>query len=100
MAFIAAMKNEKLRPIKAIIAKLLKSRGIARAGIFGSAARGEQGHRSDIDVVVEFNGGLLELVRLERELQGLLGRKVDLVTYNEITPLLKKRILDEEVRIL
>jgi len=42
---------------------------------------------------------LFDLIRLEIELKEKLGRKVDLLTYNSIHPLLKKKILSEEIRI-
>jgi len=93
------MVNE-IRKIRPKIIKVLKKNGIARAGIFGSYARGEQKKNSDIDILVEFNGSLLDLVGMERELKKLLKKKVDLLTYGGINPLLKERILGEEVKLL
>jgi predicted nucleotidyltransferase len=54
----------------------------SRIGIFGSYARGEIKKSSDIDLLVDFRMrfGLLQLVRIERELSNILGIKVDLVT--------------------
>ncbi len=86
--------------VKKKIISVLKKNRIKKAGIFGSYARGEEKKKSDIDVLIEFNGSLLSLVRIERELKEDLGKKVDLLTYRGIHPLLKKRILKEEVRIL
>lgn len=95
------MVNKKeLKTLKPKIIRILKKKGIKRAGIFGSFARGEQKKNSDIDILISFNGSLLGLVRIERELEGNLGIKVDLLTYSGINPLLKKRILNEEVRII
>ncbi len=95
------MKNKnELKKLKPKIIKILKEKGISKAGIFGSFARGEQKENSDIDILVNFNGSLLGLVKIERELEGNLGFKVDLLTYKGLNPLLKKRILDEEVRII
>ncbi len=82
------------------IVSILKKNGIIKAGIFGSYARGEAKKNSDIDILIEFNDSLLTLVRMERELKESLGKKVDLVTYNGIHPLLKERILKEEIRII
>ena len=42
----------------------------------------------------------MDLAGLEIELEKKLGRKVDLLTYDSLHPLLKKRILDEELKIL
>jgi len=91
---------EDLNEIKKKIKSILKKKGIVRAGIFGSYARGEQKKNSDIDVLIEFNDSLLKLVILEREIGEILGKKVDLLTYNGISPYLKERILNEEMKIL
>lgn len=93
--------EKKINPrIENKIKKVLKKNKIVRAGVFGSYARGEQNKKSDIDILVEFKGGLFGLIRLERELEKILNIKVDLLTYKGIDPLLKKRILNEEVRII
>ena len=82
------------------IKKILKKHYITKAGIFGSYARGEAKKNSDIDILIEFDGSLLDIVKLERELKRRLKKKVDLLTYLAIHPLLKERILNEEVRII
>ena len=53
-----------------------------KIAIFGSFARGEETDTSDLDLLVSFRKsfGLLQLVRMERELSELVGRKVDLLT--------------------
>lgn len=89
-----------LNAIRKQVIPLLRENHVKKAGIFGSYARGEQKKKSDIDMLIEFNGSLLDLVSLERKIQKQLGRKVDLVTYKGLHPLLKKRVLQEEVRIL
>jgi len=57
---------------------------------------------SDVDILVKLKGrkSLLDLARLETKLEEKLGRKVDLLTYSSLHPLLKERILGEEVRII
>ena len=89
-----------LNKLKIKIRKVLKKYEIVKAGIFGSYARGEQKKNSDIDILIEFNGSLLKLVGLEREIEENLKIKVDLITYGGINPLLKERILNEEIRII
>lgn len=76
----------------------LKRQGVTRASVFGSFARGQPQKDSDIDILVELPKGksLLDLVRLELELSKKLNRKVDLLTYNSIHPLLRKIILNEQ----
>ena len=93
------MKNN-TDELKSKISKILKGHGIVKAGIFGSYARGEQNKKSDIDILIEFDGSLLDLVKLERELKEKLGIKIDLLTYSSISPYLKKRIFQEEIRVI
>ena len=93
------MKN--LEEIKKKIVKILKKNKVVRAGIFGSYARGEQKKNSDIDILIEPPKGIgLGFVGIKLELEDELGKKVDLLTYKYIHPLLKKIILNEEVRVI
>ena len=94
------MKNKELNKIKKIIIPLLKKQGVKKAGIFGSYARGEQKKNSDIDILIEVKGSLLDIVRMEMELKKILKKKVDLITYGGISPYLKKEILNEEIKII
>ncbi len=73
--------------------------GVKEIGIFGSLARKEQKATSDIDIVVDFYEvpDILELIRLERYLQRILGRKVDLIRKQALRKELKKRILNEAI---
>ncbi len=75
---------------------------ILRIGVFGSAARDRMNDKSDIDILVEFQGrkSLLNLARLKLDLEEKLNRKVDVLTYKSLHPLLKDRILAEQVEIL
>jgi len=43
---------------------------------------------------------ILDLAGLKIELEESLGRKVDVLTYNSLHPLLKERILSEQREIL
>lgn len=76
---------------------------VSELGIFGSFVRGEQKRRSDIDILVEFDErnipGLLKLIEMERYLEKLLRKKVDLVRKGGIRPELRKIILKEVVYI-
>jgi predicted nucleotidyltransferase len=80
---------------------ILKRFGIIRAAVFGSFARGDFTKTSDFDLLVEFppSASLLDLVGLTQDLESLLKRKVDVVTYDSIHPLLKEEILGEKVDI-
>ena len=97
---MADKKNNELKKLKPKIIKVLKRYGITRAGLFGSYAKGEQKKNSDIDILIEFNKSLLTLVRIEMELKEKLKKKVDLLTYKGINPLLRERIEKEEIKII
>ncbi|MBI5915823.1 MAG: nucleotidyltransferase family protein [Bacteroidetes bacterium] len=74
-----------------------------RIGVFGSFARGENKHGSDLDILIQFQDaiGLLELVQIEQELSDKLGIKVDLVTEGSLkNPRLKKYIHNDLITIL
>lgn len=81
---------------------ILREAGVTRSSVFGSYARGENKKNSDIDLLIDFprGKGLFEFVGLQDKLKDVLGRKVELVTYNSIHPLLRDRILAEQVQIL
>jgi uncharacterized protein len=55
--------------------------GVSRIGLFGSFARGQASDSSDIDLVVEFDRPIgLRFVDLVDHLEGVFGRKVDVLT--------------------
>jgi len=86
--------------IKKKILPVLKRYGIIKASLFGSFVRGEAKKDSDIDILVEFgdreNRTLLDLVGLELELEEILDREVEVLTYSSIHPLLREYILKEQ----
>jgi len=84
--------------ISAKIVPTLKRQGVIKAALFGSVVRGEAKKKSDVDILVDFDErkSLLDLVRLQFVLEDKLRRKVDLLTYDSIHPLLKDIILKEQ----
>lgn len=91
-----------IEAIKRKASPILRQHGAKKAGLFGSCVRGEATKTSDIDMLVGLSkdASLLDFVGLKLELEEALGKKVDLVEYGAIKPLLKSRILGEEVAIL
>ena len=79
---------------------ILLHHGVKRAGLFGSFVHGEANDRSDIDMLVELRSGssLIELASLQLDLQERFSRKVDLVEYAGLKPMLRASILNDEVR--
>ncbi|MCS6911444.1 MAG: nucleotidyltransferase family protein [Anaerolineales bacterium] len=79
-------------------ALLLRALGVRRLGLFGSFVRGEQTNSSDVDVLVEFEAGQKtfdHFMQLAALLEGALGREVDLVTPESLSPYLRPFILQE-----
>ena len=95
-------KKTNLNSLKKILVPILKKNGVVKAGIFGSVARGEATKKSDVDILIKFKGrkSIFDLAHLELELENTVHRKVDVITYKSIHPLLKERILNEEIGIL
>lgn len=81
------------------ILRLAAQHGAHHVRVFGSAARGEAGPTSDIDLLVRMDSGrsLLDLIELSQELESVLHRKVDILTDEGLSPYLQQRILDEAV---
>lgn len=78
------------------IERLCEHFHVERLAVFGSALREDFGPMSDVDVLVEFEAGHtpgLGFARLQRELSGILGRRVDLHTYHGLS-----RYFRDEVR--
>ncbi len=71
--------------------------GVASLFVFGSVAKGEDRPDSDVDMLVSFRKpeSLLTLIALERELSEALGRKVDLLTEEGLSPLIRDHVMRE-----
>ena len=83
------------------IAAFCGANGIEYLGVFGSYARGDFGERSDIDLLVRFAGvkDLFEFVRVRREIAGLLGVEVDIVTEKGLDKYIKETVLSEVLAV-
>jgi len=82
---------------KSMLADECRKHGVVYAGLFGSQARGEATPESDVDVLVRFGDrpSLIDLVRIERRIEEVIGVPVDLVTENALNPHLRDRILED-----
>jgi predicted nucleotidyltransferase len=91
-----------IQSIQNKIVPILKQANIKKAALFGSYARGDNTEKSDIDILIAFpeNATLLDLVRLQRHLEENLSKKVDIVSYNAISPLIKDSILRYQYPLL
>jgi hypothetical protein len=83
--------------------EIFKKEGAVRVSVFGSHARDEQNIKSDLDILVKFSEknriSLMDLVRIEFELEDALGMDVDLITEKSLHPYLKEIINSEKITI-
>ena len=89
---------ERLRRERTALASL----GVLEIGLFGSFARGEQTPESDVDLLVEFTPQqhtFDSFMDLSFFLEALLGRKVELLTRESLSPYIGERILAEVEKI-
>ncbi len=71
---------------------------VKRIGLFGSFARGEETETSDVDIMVEFEQPTFDnFMKLAFFLEDLLGRKVELVTPDSLSPYIAPYVKDEVV---
>jgi uncharacterized protein len=82
--------------------KRLAELGVVTIGLYGSFVRGEQTPSSDIDILVEFahdKHTFDNFMELSFLLEDLLGRKVDMVTPEGLSPYIGPHILREVERV-
>ena len=81
----------------------VRALGVARLALFGSVLRGEASAESDVDILVEFVQGAKSFDRfmaLADLLEERLGRPVELVTTEALSPFIGPRILAEAKDVL
>jgi hypothetical protein len=81
----------------------IRALGVVRLAVFGSVLRGHPRPGSDVDVLVEFAPGAKSYARfltLSDMLEGQLGRPVELVTTESLSPFIGPRILAEARDVL
>ncbi|MEK6752880.1 MAG: nucleotidyltransferase family protein [Chloroflexota bacterium] len=79
------------------ILQIAARNGAINVRLFGSVARGDNTPESDIDFLVNLEAGrsLMDLARLLRELNTLLGHPVDVVTEAGLRSRIKPQVLAE-----
>jgi len=85
------------------VARFCRENRISRLAAFGSVLRDDFTDASDIDLLVEFEPGarvgLLDLARMELELEALFGRRVDLNTRGFLSDYFADEVMREAVPI-
>lgn len=81
----------------------IRALGVRRLALFGSVLHGHPREDSDVDLLVQFAAGLKTYDRflaLSELLERCLGRRVELVTTEALSPFLGPRILEEAEDVL
>lgn len=97
MSMATTTKNEIFDIIRRSQSQI-RALGVKRLGLFGSFVRGEQRIDSDVDLLVEFEEGQKtfdHFIQLSFLLEDLLGRRVELVTSDSLSPHIGPYILRE-----
>lgn len=73
------------------IKEYLKSQPVQKAWVFGSFSRDEEREESDIDLLVQYDRtthkvGLFTIIRIQQQLEQIVGRNVDLVEEGTLLP--------------
>jgi uncharacterized protein len=79
---------------------------ITRMAVFGSVVRGEATQQSDIDLLITLKPsgqrpklGLFKFIEIEENLTDVLGRGVDLVTEDSLSPYIRPFVEKDKVII-
>lgn len=93
--------NSLIQSKRQAILQLAAKRGIKNVRLFGSMARNEAQHDSDVDLLVELEKGRtgLALGGFLMDVSELLNRKVDVVTEKALHKSIRERILQEAIAL-
>jgi uncharacterized protein len=81
----------------------IRALGVIRLALFGSVLRGQTHADSDVDVLVQFAAGAKTYARffaLSELIERCLGRRVELVTTEALSPFIGPRIMAEAEDVL
>jgi hypothetical protein len=93
--------SEALQKNRDKVLEILSRYPVRNPRIFGSVARGEDTEGSDIDILVEFlpNLGGFQLMRLETEIEQLVGAPVEVHAFTEFGHQSRLRIERDMVQL-
>ncbi len=76
----------------------LRARGVRRAALFGSVARGENRPDSDIDIMIEIEPeadiGVFEYAEIKEYIASLFDGPVDVVSRDNLKPFIRPAVAD------
>jgi len=93
-------RNEAIKKLRELMPELNKL-GVIRLSMFGSVARDEASDASDLDLIVEFTPPVtfrkyFDALNL---IEDSLGMHVDLAEPQTLHPTIRKRVLEEALRV-
>ena len=95
---------DKFDELRAKILPVLLPCGVREIALFGSVVRGEDTPESDVDILVKLKPhherpplGYFKWVALEEDLSQKLGRKVDMVSEDGLSPYIRPYVEKEKV---
>ncbi|MBA7534524.1 hypothetical protein ES705_26772 [subsurface metagenome] len=89
-------KNDILEKLRDLKPTLARDFFVKEIGLFGSYSDNEQNEESDIDILVEFEKPIgWKFFTLEKYLESIFNKKVDLVTRKALKKQLKDTILSQ-----
>jgi len=89
---LQAIKADEIRAIA-------RRHGVERVRVFGSLARGDAHPESDVDLLIRLapGHGFSDFMAFCQEVEAALGRRVDVVTEDGLSPYLRERVLAEAI---
>ena len=84
---IGSNENQVIQKLKPQLNRLKSNFFVNKIALFGSVTRDDFNDQSDIDLLIDFDSEDFELyLKLIEELETILSRKVDLVTFRSLKP--------------
>ena len=102
MIALAPSRSDVQARLQAVQAEIF-SLGVRRLALFGSVRRDIARPDSDVDLLVEFEPEektLAHLVDLGDLLESVLGRRVELVTAEGLSPILRQHVLADALDVV
>lgn len=85
--------GRRVRRLRPDLVEAAAAHGVTNLRVFGSVARGQDRPDSDLDLLADLppRMGLLELGRVQAELEAILGGQVDLIPASDLKPGVRER---------
>jgi predicted nucleotidyltransferase len=81
--------------------EVLRRHGVTNARLFGSVARGDDHEGSDVDILVDFAPGttLFGVLKIQDELESILGVEVDLIPDSGLKDRVRVRVQRDKIAL-